>query len=441
MKILDVLTSPWAILPDKLLEIQAIYATHLRGEKIDINAVEARLGRPLANEPQGYTVHGGVAVLPLDGVFAKKMNMMTQISGGISMEIAAQDFRHAMADPAVHSIVLAIDSPGGSVDGTQALASTIRDARGQKQVVAYADGMMASAAYWVGSAADEIVIGADTAQIGSIGVVATHVDVSGAETQRGVRTTEIVAGKYKRIASQYGALTEDGRSAMQDQVDYIYSIFVADVARHRGVSEEKVLAQMADGRIFIGRQAEAAGLVDRVSTLDQLIADLNQRGGVRSNAFQNVTGEVMPITREQIAAEAPELIEALRAEGANAERARIQAIEAQAMPGHDALIAELKFDGKTTGPEAAVRVVAAEKASRASMLAAIRADAPAPVPFAPAPESAPAVADEASLPLEKRCAAKWEKNAELRTEFSSLEAFTAFERASVSGLAKVFARK
>ena len=271
MKLLDVLTSPWAILPDKLLEIQAIYATHLRGEKIDIKAVEARLGKPLANEPQGYTVHGGVAVLPLDGVFAKKANLFSQVSGGVSTEIATRDFRQAMADPAVHSIVLAIDSPGGSVDGTQQLASAIRDARGPKAIVAYADGMMASAAYWVGSAADQVLIGSDTVQVGSIGVVATHVDVSGAETQRGVRTTEIVAGKYKRIASQYGALTEDGRSAMQDQVDYIYSIFVADVAKQRGVSEEKVLAQMADGRIFIGRQALAAGLVDGVSTLDALI--------------------------------------------------------------------------------------------------------------------------------------------------------------------------
>src|SRR3990167_8876447 len=116
MKILDILAAPWAIDPTKLIELQSIYATHMRGDKIDIAAVEARLGRPLANEPKAYDIVDGVAVLPIEGVIAKRMNLFSQISGGTSTQLAANSLRAVLADPAVHSIILSIDSPGGTVD-------------------------------------------------------------------------------------------------------------------------------------------------------------------------------------------------------------------------------------------------------------------------------------------------------------------------------------
>jgi capsid assembly protease len=441
MKLLDVLTAPWAILPDKLLEIQEIYTTHLRGEKIDLRAVEARLGRPLANEQRRYEIRDGVAILPIEGIIAKRANMFSQVSGGVSTELVGRDFKEALADPAVHSIILDIDSPGGSVDGTQTLASMIHGARGEKPVVAFTDGTMASAAYWIGSAAEKVVAGGDTVQVGSIGVVAKHVDVSGAETQRGVRTTEIVAGKQKRLASQYGPLSDEGRQSMQDQVDYLYGIFVDDIAKQRGVSSNQVYAEMADGRVFIGSQAIKAGLVDRVSTLDQLIAELNVRAGERaiSATLEDEQGAKMELTLEKVVSEHPAIAEALRAEGAAAERQRIREIEAQCMPGHDALIAELKFDGKTSGPEAAQRVIAAEKAARDKRVADLRADAPTPLPFAPETAgNAGATAAEDNLPLDKRCAAQWDRDPDLRKEFSSLAAYVAFEQARVDGTAKIF---
>ena len=194
MKLLDVVTGPWAIQPEKLLEIQAIYATHLRGDKIDLDAVEKRLGRPLGNEPQGYTIQDGVAVIPVQGVIAKRMNLMSQISGGASSEMIARDFNAALNDAQVTGIILAIDSPGGTVDGTQALADVIALARGVKPVIAYTDGAMCSAAYWIGASALEVYGGASTVQVGSIGVVASHTDVSGKEAALGIKTTEITAG-------------------------------------------------------------------------------------------------------------------------------------------------------------------------------------------------------------------------------------------------------
>lgn len=466
MKVIDIITAPWAIQPSKLLEIQGIYATHLRGEKIDIKGVEAAIGRPLNNQPMGYSVTDGVAVLPISGVISKRMNLMSQISGGTSSELVARDLKAAMNDPAVNAIILQIDSPGGTVDGTETLANAVRDAKAIKPVVALADGCMASAAYWIGSAASAIYMTDNLTQVGSIGVVATHQDISAAEAARGIKTTEIAAGKFKRINSQYGALTESGRQTMQDQVDYLYSVFVQTVADNRGVSVDTVLQDMADGRIFIGQQAIDAGLVDGVSTLDALIVKLSQQGaGVivsaraqsRKNLDANLEAEQvagaisqttqgnqpMKITMQDVLAHAPDVAEALRAEGTatgvSAERERIQSVFAQSMTGHDALIQALAFDGKTSGPEAAVAVLNAEKKLRTDALADRRADAPAPAPHAAAPTDSPAAAADAdaSLPLEERCKAQWDKDANLRAEFGTLEGFTAYTRGVEKGRVRV----
>ncbi|MFA6487679.1 MAG: signal peptide peptidase SppA [Sideroxydans sp.] len=462
MKILDVLTSPWAIQPSKLLEIQGIYATHLRGQKIDLKGVEAAIGRPLNNQSQGYEVIDGVAVLPITGVISKRMNLFAQISGGVSTELVARDLKAAINDPAVKAIILQIDSPGGTVDGTETLANLVREARATKPTVAFADGMMASAAYWIGSAASEIYISDSVAQIGSIGVVATHQDISAAEAARGVKTTEITAGKFKRAASQFAPLTESGRQTIQDQVDTIYSVFVQTVADNRGVSVETVLENMADGRVFIGQQAVDAGLVDGVSTLDALIAKLSQQGAgalVSARKTAAITqpaiaaeslttqGEYpMGITKEQLLADAPDVAKALIAEGsatgATAERERIQSVMAQAMPGHEALINSLAFDGKTTGPEAAVAVLGAERSLRDKALGDRRADAPAAVPHAAAPSDAakPAAAEDASLPFEERAKAKWDASAELRTEFGAYETYLAYAKAHDAGTVKVLSK-
>lgn len=431
MKLLDIVTGPWAIQPEKLLEIQAIYATHLRGEKIDIEAVEKRIGRPLNNEPKGYEIRDGVAVLPISGVLAKKMNLFASISGGASYELVARDFNQALADPAVEAIAMVIDSPGGTVDGVQQLGDAIFAARGVKPVGALADGTMASAAYWIGAQADVVMAASDTTLVGSIGVVASHQDISAAEEKAGIKTSEITAGKYKRIASQHAPLSDEGRADIQARVDYLYEVFVGAVAKARGVNVEQVLSDMADGRVFIGQQAVKAGLVDGVSTLDGLIANLKQRAaGVAANPQQGASMDL-----ETLKAEHPELVQAIAAAAASAERARIADVEAQALPGHEALIAHLKADGQTTGPQAAAAVLAAERAKLGNMAAALDADAPLPVPHAAAPQDAPAADD--GLPVEERAKARWDSDVAVRKEFGSLGAFTAYLKNHEAGRARV----
>ena len=111
MQLSDVINGPWAIQPEIHSEILKIYAAHARNEQIDIAAVEARIGKPLANEPQGYSVQNGVAVIPIHGVIGKRMNMFSRISGGASTQLIERDVKNALADSKVNSILLHIDSP------------------------------------------------------------------------------------------------------------------------------------------------------------------------------------------------------------------------------------------------------------------------------------------------------------------------------------------
>lgn len=421
MSIIDLLHAPWAILPDSLIEIQQIYAMHLRGERVDLASVEARLGRPLANEPKPYEVRKGVAIVPVHGVIAPKASMFMDISGGVSAQRVAAMFDQAAADPDVKAIIQYQDSPGGAVQGTPEAAAAARRAGQAKPLVTFSDGQMASASYWMGSAGQRIFVSGPTVDVGSIGVVSMHRDFSGQEERAGVKTTEVTAGKYKRITSQYEPLSKAGRAHMQERVDYLYSLFVNVVAEHRGVSVERVLSDMADGRVFIGQQAIDAGLVDGFMSLDELVdrmavdplgvvkppsagrskaitatttsgasaPDFTSEGATMSQDNQPTaaalaaaaTQAISGLTREGLQTGNPALFAALQADfkaaGAAAELSRIKDVQAQSMRGHEKLINELMFDGKTTGPEAAVKVLEAHRAEMAKAGDQHFSDAPA----------------------------------------------------------------
>ena len=327
MRLIDVVQGPWAITPKMLDEIQGIYLTHLRGEKIDIEKVEARLGRQMNNSQAEYDVQDGVAILNLEGVVGKKMNLFTQISGGISTQMVAAQLQQAVDDPMVNSILLVIDSPGGTVDGTQELVNTIYSLRGQKPIIALADGLMASAGYWIGSAADKIFASSDTTEIGSIGVAAQHIDTSARDAQAGIKRTDIYAGKYKRIATGNAPLSAEGANYLQDSVDNLYTIFVDSVARNRGTDSETVLKDMADGRVFLAQDAVKRGLVDGVATQSELMARMvagefaatpittAQGSGDGPQANSEETHNMTTMTVEKLRADHPEIAQALVNEG------------------------------------------------------------------------------------------------------------------------------
>lgn len=404
------------MLPEQLSEMQQIYAMHLRGEKIDIAAVEARIGRPLANEQQTYTLRdGGVAVLPVTGVLAPKANLLMQISGGASTQMLAQQVRSMRADPRVKAGILAVDSPGGSTLGTPALAAEVAAMAAEKPLVTVGEGTMASGAYWVGSAANAVYIEGSTDMVGSIGVYQRL-----SWDKPAPNTMEMVRGKYKRASVNGAAPSAEIVAYHEGQIDHIYSVFVEAVAGHRGVDTKTVLQNMADGRVFIGQQAINAGLVDGVSTVDAMVERLATNpsqfaartkvfalGGLASPSasagaapsdvpLDTTTvegGPTMadPITRESLERDHAALFAQVRSEfvdlGATQERDRIADVRAQgaALPGHEKLIEQLAYDGKTTGPEAAAALVAAEGAARRTAAQAHFSDAPAAVPNAAAP--------------------------------------------------------
>lgn len=438
MKLLDIMTSPWAIRSDVFAQVIGIYNGHVAGPKQDFKAIlaelqEARAGRPMARmrrEMIGQVTPEGVAVLDLEGPLAKRLSTVSAICEGTSTNLIADYFQQAVEDPEVKGIILNIDSPGGAVDGTMDLARAIYAARGKKPILALADGQACSAAYWIGAAADAFYLANETTMAGSIGVVFTHVDQSKALEKAGLVVTEITAGKYKRAISSYKPLDEEGKAILSELADDIYTLFVNDISSFRGVPVEQVLDRMAEGRVFMGQKAIEAGLVDGVSTLDDLVsliatgrAPRKAGAGAALLPLNPSLEDSMKITREQLAADQPDLLESLlaegRAEGAAkaqeeakathdqalaeaastataAETARIKGVFDAALPGHEALVQTLAFDGKTSPAEAALTINQAERAKGKSNLEALAKERTKPVPLTGDPLTDPA--SESGMP-------------------------------------------
>jgi signal peptide peptidase SppA len=275
-----ILETPWAILPSTFAAIREVISLRLEGVKLSAEEVSDRIASgPGAKEP--YEVEAGprapsgqggaVAVLPIYGTIFPRANLFAEISGGTSMERFGAAIDAAANDPQVGSIVLDVNSPGGSVDLLPETAAKIRAARQQKRVVAVANTLAASAAYWLASQADELVV-TPSGMVGSIGVVAAHDDSSGFFEQMGVRTSLIAAGKYKTEGNPYEPLSDEGRAAMQAIVDVYYDMFVADVARGRGVGRKAVREGFGEGRVVTASAALEQGMVDSVETFDAALA-------------------------------------------------------------------------------------------------------------------------------------------------------------------------
>ena len=228
-----------------------------------------------------------MAVLPVQGIISQKMNMMAAMSGGTSTELLGREFDSLMADKSVDAIVLDIDSPGGNYHGTPELAEKIYKARGTKPIVAVANSLCASAAYWIGSAADELIM-SPSADAGSIGVLAVHTDQSGLNEQMGIKPTYITYGRHKAEANPDGPLSDDAIEHLQTSVDVAGRTFEKAVAAHRGVTIAVVRNNYGQGRCYAAKEAMSRGMVDRVSTLaaevDRLATASRVRRGRRVSA-------------------------------------------------------------------------------------------------------------------------------------------------------------
>jgi signal peptide peptidase SppA len=265
----------WAIVPERFDEIsRRFHATEiteemmLRAEKE--GALILKLSDSDSESPLYSLTDEGAAIISIQGPLVKDPFLAWWFDGMTFQQIRAAVSR-AMDDPRVAGIVLDVDSPGGTVSGTEETAEAVFGVRGAgKPIAAFSSGMIASAAYWIGSAAERVIV-SKTAEAGSIGVLMIHREFSELEKRIGVKTTYLKAGRFKAIGNPSEPLSEDARAIFQGQLDQIYSIFVGSVALYRDVEEERVRADMADGRIFIGERSVAAGLADQVGNIQTAV--------------------------------------------------------------------------------------------------------------------------------------------------------------------------
>lgn len=201
-----------------------------------------------------------VAVIPIHGVISKRESIWTALTGGTSLDALQAQLAVAGADPNVRAVVLHVDSPGGGVYGVDETAAQIADLNKRKPVIAFADGLAASAGFWLIAGADRIVA-TPSAEVGSIGVFAVHFDESGLLAKEGIVPTLVKAGEHKAEANPFQPLSEDDRDAMQARIDAHYARFVARVAKGRGVSASTVRDKYGSGRVVDAQQAHAAGMV------------------------------------------------------------------------------------------------------------------------------------------------------------------------------------
>ncbi len=339
--------TPLAIGFDKLRVIESVFRKHL--DALHLEEPRAALNRPDTSGRSSYSVSGGgVAVIPVQGTLVQRSSGLDAESGLTSYAQIGAQMREAMADTQVRAVLMEIDSPGGEVAGLFDLADTIYQARDIKPVWAIANENAYSAAYAIASAAERLTL-PRSAGVGSIGVVAMHMDQSVKDAKQGYVYTPVFAGDRKIDGSEHFPLTAEAKSSLQSEVDRLYGLFVSTVARNRNIDANVVRATEAGW--LNPQEAVASGFADGIATFAETLSELERRAapsvtttGVRAAAHHVSTKRKRQMDEHQDTAidatqESPGVnnhgqpskdtsidTEALKAEGQTAERGRIAAI-------------------------------------------------------------------------------------------------------------------
>jgi signal peptide peptidase SppA len=296
--------TPWFVLPSTLRTIAEVVRLHVDGDRLTPAEVRERLDAAAAatGPRRGGQIVSSVGVIPVYGVIMPRATLMTEYSGGATVQGITRSFRELLEDESVGSILFDIDSPGGYTDGVEELASEIRAARGRKPIAAIADYTMASAAYYLGCQADE-VIASPSALVGSIGCLIVHTEYSKMDEQLGITSTIIRRPPAKAESNEIEPLSDAARAALEERVGDYYGQFVDAVAKARGVTAAQVRAGYGEGRVLTAARAKSAGLVDRVDTFDNTIRRLATGKGPVSRGtsarIEHFDGQGQPITAEE----------------------------------------------------------------------------------------------------------------------------------------------
>lgn len=263
-----------------------------------------------------------VAVIPVHDTLVNRHTMMQSYSGMTSYLYIRNEFRRAMSRDEVSAVVLHIDSPGGEVSGARELAQEIYSARGNKPIYAAVDEYAFSAAYYIAAATDRIFV-PKSGGVGSIGVIARHLDQSQWNEKEGYRVTTVYAGARKNDLSPYDPISEEALTTLQDLVNDTYDMFSADVAAYRGVTQKYIKG--TEAALYWGDKAVAAGLADEIGNLDNAITAAID-ASAKPRIARNIKG-ILPDRKEnkmerfqslaELVAEYPQFAAELREEGKN----------------------------------------------------------------------------------------------------------------------------
>ncbi len=279
-----IFSTPLMIQPDKLEAILTVVGPRLQGGgTLQFQGAD---GRRVGPGRVRHTVDG-IAVIPVLDTLVMSAGGVHPASGLTSYGQIEEAFDEAVADPMVRGILLEIDSPGGEVSGAFDLVDRILSARGAKPVWAIVNEMALSAGYAIASAAERVLL-PRTALVGSVGVVAVHVDRSARDQGDGLAYSFMFAGEKKIDGNPHQPLSDRARADIQADIDAVMDVFVAAVARGRGMAEPAVRATEAG--IFTGEAAVAAGLADGVRSFRETLVELSESARARRTLFVGSAG-------------------------------------------------------------------------------------------------------------------------------------------------------
>lgn len=227
--------------------------------------------------PFNYSVQGDIAVVTIKGSLTNREAWYNRYLGVTSYGDIRKAMLYAAEQPEIKAIVLDIDSGGGAVSGVADAGNLIRLIdKNVKPVYSFSDGAMCSAAYWLGCSARE-VYSSNVSTVGSIGVIATHMEYSKALKEAGIGVTVVRAGEYKALINSMEPLSEKAQTQLQNQLNAAYNVFLEHVADCRKTTVNLCDANMAQGREFFGKEALAAGLVDGIETFDSMMSRVSTK--------------------------------------------------------------------------------------------------------------------------------------------------------------------
>jgi len=284
---------PWYMREEMLGLVHDFLKAHIRGDEKEITVVTmladfflgGGLGRSrVASAKQVQSEkHRGmrISIIPVHGIIYKRINLLFELLGGVSTELVRKAIQASVDNPEIDGILLDIESPGGLVDGVKELADYIHCLRGGKPIMALANGEMASAALYIGSAAEK-VLATPSALVGSIGVFMRHVEASEVRKQDGLKVNYIRSKQFKGTPNFDEPLTGEVRAYLQELVDSAYKLFVDDMAAYRNQEPRKVENEWGDGKMFRARKAMSMGMVDGIATFEGALEEVAKMAKLKS---------------------------------------------------------------------------------------------------------------------------------------------------------------